>query len=83
MTYQRFIPEGWKSEIGSFSMEGLNAAKKTGEIMEGLVTKCDSNYNLYVNLGENLTGVIPREEVEILNLAEDRKIKTKLMYKQG
>ena len=78
MEYQRFIPEGWKNELTQFSIQGLNNAKETGEIMEGLVTKCDSNYNLYVDLGNNLTGVIPREEVEMLNLAEDGKSKPSL-----
>ena len=78
MEYQKFIPEGWKDEHTQFSIEGLNMAKETGEVMEGLVTKCDSNYNLYVDLGKNLTGIIPREEVELLNLAEDGKSKPNL-----
>ena len=38
--------------------------------MQGRVNKCDSNYNLYVDLGNNMTGVIPREEVEAVNIDE-------------
>jgi len=38
--------------------------------LQGKVSKCDSNYNLYVDLGNNLTGVIPREEVEAVNVDE-------------
>ena len=35
--------------------------------MEGRVTKCDLRYNLYIELGNSITGVIPREEVELIN----------------
>jgi len=35
--------------------------------MEGKVTKCDLSYNLYIELGNSITGVIPREEVELIN----------------
>ena len=38
--------------------------------MESKVTKCDANYNLYVDLGNSITGVIPREEVEAINIDE-------------
>ena len=38
--------------------------------MQGKVVKCDSNYNLYLNLGNNITGIIPREEVEAINVDE-------------
>ena len=78
MENQKFIPEGWAQQANSFSLEELNNVKKTGEIIEGLVTKCDANYNLYVDLGKNLTGIMPREEVEMLNLAEDGKTKPSL-----
>lgn len=39
--------------------------------MQGIVKKCDSNYNLYVNLGNNFKGIIPREEVEAFNVDEN------------
>ncbi|MBO4816156.1 MAG: S1 RNA-binding domain-containing protein [Clostridia bacterium] len=61
---QKFIPEGWESKIQAFSLEDLNNASKNGSIMEAKVTKCDSNYNLYLDLGNNITGIIPREEIE-------------------
>ena len=51
-------------ELKAFSLEELNNALINGNIMEARVTKCDSNYNLYLDLGNNITGIIPREEVE-------------------
>jgi len=70
MEYQRFIPEGWNVSSFVITQEKLSNAITTGEILQGKVSKCDSNYNLYVDLGNNLTGVIPREEVEAVNVDE-------------
>lgn len=67
---QKFIPEGWNDVNKAFSIEELNKASINGNIMEAKVTKCDSNYNLYLNLGNNITGIIPREEVEAINIDE-------------
>ena len=49
-----------------FKPEGWN-----NEIMQGLVKRCDKNYNLYVNLENGLTGIMPREEIEAINLQEN------------
>ena len=46
MEKQRFIPEGWE-QVRPITPYELNEAYKTGEIMNGLVTRCDSNYNLF------------------------------------
>ena len=70
MEYQRFIPEGWNESGFNITEEQLTSAMATGEILQGKVSKCDSNYNLYVDLGNNRTGVIPREEVEDVNIDE-------------
>lgn len=70
MEYQRFIPEGWNEESSSYTTNVLDSARQTGEILQGKVSKCDSNYNLYVDLGNEITGVIPREEVEAVNIDE-------------
>ena len=67
---QKFIPEGWDDVSKVFSLEELNTASINGSIIEAKVTKCDSNYNLYVDLGNNITGIIPREEVEAINIDE-------------
>lgn len=67
---QKFIPEGWASAPQAFSLEELNTASINGDIMQGKVSRCDSNYNLYLNLGNNITGIIPRDEVEAINIDE-------------
>ena len=67
---QKFIPEGWDGANKIFSLDELNEAAINGNIIEAKVTKCDSNYNLYLNLGNNITGIIPREEVEAVNVDE-------------
>ena len=53
MEYLKFIPEGWENVSQAFSLEDLNIASLNGNIMQGKVVKCDSNYNLYLNLGNN------------------------------
>lgn len=70
MEYQRFMPEGWNVSTQDLTKELLTNAISTGEILQGRVSKCDSNYNLYVDLGNNMTGVIPREDVEAVNVDE-------------
>ncbi len=68
MEYQKFIPEGWYEDIKPISKQGINDALLNGKIMNGIVTKCDSNYNLYIDMGDNIKGIIPREEVEAINV---------------
>ena len=68
MEYQRFIPEGWKEEATPVSKEILNSAIQDGNVIQGFVSDCDSNYNLHINFGENLVGIIPRNEVEAINI---------------
>ena len=70
MEKQRFIPEGWNHIAKPITPLELTKAYETGEIMQGLVTKCDTNYNLYVKLAEDKQGIIPREEVEAVNIDE-------------
>ena len=67
---QKFIPEGWNEVKKAFSLDELNMASINGDIIEAKVTKCDSNYNLYLDLGNNITGIIPREDVEAVNIDE-------------
>ena len=68
---QKFIPEGWNDVQKNFSIEELSAAAISGEVMQAKVERYDSNYNLYLNLGENITGIIPREEIEAINIDEN------------
>ncbi|MBQ6991345.1 MAG: S1 RNA-binding domain-containing protein [Clostridia bacterium] len=70
MEYQKFIPEGWEKNLKSFSKSEVIEAAEKGQIIQGLVTKCDSNYNLYVDLGKDIKGIIPRDEIEAINIDE-------------
>lgn len=78
MEYQKFIPEGWIEKIDSVNKETLLTAIETGEVFQGFVEKCDSNYNLHVNLGNSIKGIIPREEIEAVNIDESGYPKTKI-----
>lgn len=68
MNYQRILPEGWYNTENNYNMEQINNAWQNGEIMQAKVVKCDSSYNLHINLGNNIQGIIPREEIEAISL---------------
>lgn len=71
MEYKKLIPEGWENDIKNFSMEEVKNAEKNGDIIQGVVVKCDSNFNLYVDLGNDIKGIIPRDEIEAINVDEN------------
>ena len=54
MEYQKFIPEGWNTKE-EYTFKQLEEAKQSGKIMEAMVTSCDENYNLHVNLGNHIS----------------------------
>ncbi len=70
MEYQRFIPEGWNETKDELDNNLLNKAFLSGDILQGYVNNCDSNYNLHIDLGNNIKGIIPRNELEEINTDE-------------
>lgn len=56
-----YLPEGSRP-TGPYSIEDLKAAKASGTILEGVVTRCDAQHNLHVSLGGKCTGIIPRDQ---------------------
>lgn len=70
MEYQKFIPEGWVETEEKFTKNNLMTAFNEGTILQGIVNNCDSKCNLYINLGENIQGIIPRNEFEAINVDE-------------
>ena len=64
MEYQKFIPEGWNANE-EYTIKQLEEAKQTGKVMQGLVTSCDDDLNLHISLGNNLTGIVPKNEFEL------------------
>ena len=74
----KFMPEGWNNEISTFDLEGLEKCRQKGQVLQGLVKNCDEDFNLHINFENGLTGIIPRQEVEGINLEEDGLPKTNL-----
>jgi hypothetical protein len=57
-----YLPEGYSGKhIIPVQMEDLKKAVSTGQVMEGLVTRCDSFRNLFVSFGIHM-GMIPFSE---------------------
>ncbi len=68
MKTYNFLPEGWEK----------NNFAGTNDIGQGIVERCDENYNLHVKLDSGVEGIIPRKEVEVFNLDENGFPKTNL-----
>lgn len=61
----QFSPEGRILKGNrELTPEKLAEAMETGEILEGIPTRCDSSHNLHLQLG-GLSAVIPREECAV------------------
>ena len=60
MSVFNFFPEGWKSE----------ETEETKDILQGIVKNCDKDYNLHVELKNGMHGIIPRQEIEAINIDE-------------
>lgn len=78
MNSLRFKPEGWNNEITPLDKNNIDNYKQTSEILQGLVKECDDNYNLYIQFENGLTGVMPRQEIEAINVEESGLPKTNL-----
>lgn len=68
MSIPKFMPEGWENEVTELNGEDVNKYIKEGNILQGLVKECDEQYNLYVKFENGLTGIMPRAEVEAVNI---------------
>lgn len=78
MNTLKFKPEGWNNEITPLDFNHINNYIQTNETLQGLVKECDDNYNLYIQFENGLTGIMPREEVEAINIGEEGLPKTNL-----
>lgn len=78
MNTLRFMPEGWNNEITKLDINNVNRYIQTGDTLQGLVKECDEKYNLHVKFENGLTGIMPREEIEAINLQSDGLPKTNL-----
>ena len=60
----RFVPEGWNEEIEKLNLQKIREYKEENRIVQGIVESCDEQYNLHIQLGNEIEGIIPRSEVE-------------------
>ena len=72
-----YFPEGGFLETAenralTSTPQGLEKAMNTGAIVEGIVTLCDGNLNLHVDIG-CAEGIIPVEEAVLCRAGETRK----------
>lgn len=69
MLDQKYLPEGWSADETEKvvnieqKIADLKKAKEKNQTLEGLVVMADKEYNLYVDLGDGLKGIVPRREV--------------------
>lgn len=78
MNLLKFKPEGWNHEITPVDQAKIDSYIDKNEILQGLVKECDDNYNLYVQFGDGLTGIMPRQEIEAINVEENGLPRTNL-----
>lgn len=78
MNSLKFKPEGWNNEITPLDQNNINNYIQTNQTLQGLVKECDDNYNLYIQFENGLTGMMPRQEVEAINIGEEGLPRTNL-----
>lgn len=61
----KYMPEGLvRKEELKYTISKIRQALETGEILEGKVVKADSEMNCTLQLGNYITGILPKEEFE-------------------
>ena len=78
MITRRFIPEGWNDNITQLDFTNMEQYYNQNTTLQGIVDECDEQYNLHIKLGQNIQGIMPRDEVEGINLGKDGLPKTNL-----
>jgi len=78
MNTLKYKPEGWNNEITALSQENITSYMRENQVLQGLVQECDENYNLHIEFENGLTGIMPRKEVEAINIDENGLPKTNL-----
>ena len=71
MNMQPFTPEGWNYNVNELNKNTIYNVIENQEILQAKVDSCDENYNLHINLGNGINGIMPRSEIEAINATED------------
>ena len=71
----KYMPEGSliasvKNREYTSSIEGLEAARERGVILEAGVILCDHNFNLHVDISPRVRAIIPKDEVQYVKDGE-------------
>ena len=61
MNTLKFEPEGWNNEITRLDVNNWKSYKENNKTLQGLVKRCDDNYNLYISFENGLVGKIVRK----------------------
>lgn len=77
MIQNNFMPEGWDNVVSTLDGNSINEAINNQTTLQGIVTDCDNDFNLHIDLG-NYQGIMPRSEVEGINLQRNGLPKTNL-----
>lgn len=67
----QFKPEGWNNEITKVDKSNLEEYINEEKVLQGLVKSCDEKLNLHVAFEDGIQGIVPREEIEQINIEED------------
>lgn len=78
MNSLKFRPEGWNNEITGVTPNNIKDYIHTNKTLQGIVKECDDNYNLHIQFENGLTGIMPRQEIEAINIDENGIPKTNL-----
>ena len=71
MNMQPFTPEGWDYEPKKITKDTIYKFINTEEVLQGFVNSCDEEFNLHINLGDEIQGIIPRGEIEEINAGDN------------
>lgn len=66
-----YLPEGWNHQPSNIEQKNIENYITNNTICQGIVQNCDDQYNLHVDIGNNLIGIMPREEVEGINIEKN------------
>lgn len=75
-----FTPEGWDLKPSKININDLQSIMNQNKTIQGLVESCDENYNLHIKFGNGLNGIMPRNEIEEINVNENGLAKEKICF---
>ena len=73
-----YVKVNENNEITKVDKSNIYTYMEDNKTLQGLVKKCDDNYNLYIGFENGLVGKIPRNEVEAIKTEEDGLPRTNL-----